>query len=56
MFLLARNVNGKKQFLKDTSSFRTKTFPSCTSAKFLCRKLNSQTALNKQWHVEESAY
>lgn len=56
MFLLARSLNGKKQFLKDSSSFKTKTFPTSLSAQFLCRKLNSQTTLDKQWHVEQGSH
>ncbi|MFB9974163.1 hypothetical protein FPQ10_06270 [Allobacillus sp. SKP2-8] len=53
MYIIARKVNGKTEFLKDSSSTSNKKFDDFSAAENFVRKLNSHTKSNKKWYITE---
>ncbi|MFC0014523.1 MULTISPECIES: hypothetical protein [Allobacillus] len=53
MYIIARNDNGKTEYLKDSSSTSNKTFDDFSAAENFAKKLNTHTQANKKWYVLE---
>lgn len=51
MFIIARKIKGKIEFLKDSNSTSNRVFHNYSNAETFVRKLNSRTHSNKQWYV-----
>ncbi|MBR7554032.1 hypothetical protein ACFFJI_02285 [Allobacillus sp. GCM10007491] len=53
MYIVARNVNGRTEYLKDSSSTSNKTFDDFSIAENFVKKLNTHTQSDKKWYVME---
>ncbi|GAA0492349.1 hypothetical protein GCM10008986_18340 [Salinibacillus aidingensis] len=55
MYVIAREINGKTEILKDTTSPSYKIFLDQSSAETFAKKLNVHTHSSKKWHVMETS-
>lgn len=53
MFVIIRNIDGKTETLKDSSTQSDKTFADYHAAEVLMQQLNQNIIPSKQWTVSE---